>query len=112
MTFLDYQLEARRTQNPKLMQAQRKLHALHGIAAECGEIHALYQKIYQGHDLTTERIIDELGDLLWFIAELCDCCYLNLEQVATNNIDKLRARYPEGFDAERSLHREGEKACG
>lgn len=50
-------------------------------------------------------VIDELGDLMWFIAEFCDVLHVSVEEVAERNIDKLRARYPEGFAEERSLHR-------
>ena len=52
--------------------------------------------------------MEELGDLLWFAAELADVLGVSLETVAGLNIDKLRRRYPEGFDAEHSLHREEE----
>ena len=52
--------------------------------------------------------MDELGDLLWFAAELADVLGVSLETVAALNIRKLRHRYPERFDAEHSLHREEE----
>ena len=47
----------------------------------------------------------ELGDLLWFIAEYCTANGWSMEDVAKMNIDKLKARYPTGFEAEKSLHR-------
>lgn len=71
-----------------------------------GEIHAIYQKKYQGHAVRTEKVIDEVGDLLWFAAELCDCLGVTMEYVCEANIAKLRKRYPNGFDAERSVHRD------
>lgn len=108
MTFQDYQQLARRTQNAKLNPCERRLHALHGLASEVGEIHALYQKTFQGHPLNADSVVDELGDLLWFAAELADVLGVSLGTVAGLNIDKLRRRYPEGFDVEHSLHREEE----
>ena len=42
---------------------------------------------------------------MWFIAEYCTACGWNLEDIMQMNIDKLMARYPDGFDAEHSLHR-------
>jgi NTP pyrophosphatase (non-canonical NTP hydrolase) len=52
-------------------------------------------------------LIGEMGDLLWFLAELADVHGLTLDEIAEANIDKLRRRYPEGFSEEDSLHREG-----
>lgn len=105
MTFDEYQAAARRTQNPRLSMQERKAHALHGLASEVGEIHALYQKVYQGHMLSSDALIKELGDELWFIAELCDVYELSLDDVAQVNIIKLKARYPDGFRTERSINR-------
>lgn len=104
-TFDEYQELARRTQNPNLTITDRRLHALHGLAAEVGEIHSLYQKAYQGHAILRESLLKEIGDLLWFIAELCDVENAFMSDVAWANIDKLRERYPDGFSAEKSLHR-------
>ena len=108
MTLNGYQRDARRTQNDKLNPCERRLHALHGLASEVGEIHALYQKTFQGHPLNTDKVVDELGDLLWFAAELADVIGVSLGTVAGLNILKLQRRYPEGFDVEHSLHREAE----
>lgn len=105
MTMNEYQALAARTINNSMNRAQQEAHALHGLAAEVGEIHSLYQKIYQGHTIDEAHIQKELGDLLWFVAELATAYGWRLEDVAAMNIDKLRARYPEGFDAQRSLHR-------
>jgi len=65
----------------------------------------LYQKVYQGHIFDKAHLQKEIGDLLWFIAELCTINDLKLSDVAQMNIDKLKARYPEGFEISRSLHR-------
>ena len=80
-------------------------HALHGMASEIGELHGLYQKLYQGHKLDEAHAKKELGDLLWFVAEYCTSMDWSLEDVMQLNIDKLKARYPEGFSADKSLHR-------
>ena len=106
MTFNEYQELARRTQNAELDMDEKRLHALHGLASEVGEIHGLFQKVYQGHPLSLDDLEKEIGDLLWFVAELCDVYHWSMGNVAAENIEKLRKRYPEGFDAERSVHRE------
>lgn len=100
-----YQLLASRTINNNLQQVQLEHHALHGMVSEIGEIHSIYQKIYQGHDINDEHLKKEVGDLLWFIAEYCTANGWTLEEVMQMNIDKLKARYPKGFEAENSLHR-------
>ena len=105
MHMNEYQELAARTINQKLGPLQMTFHALHGLSGEVGEIHSLYQKTYQGHEFTEEHMKKEFGDLLWFIAEYCTAMGWELEDVARDNIEKLMARYPEGFETERSLHR-------
>ena len=105
MTLNAYQQLASRTINPKLDDKELTNHALFGLASEVGEIHGLFQKHYQGHDISKPHLVKEIGDCLWFLSELCTACDLDIEVVAAMNISKLRARYPEGFTEERSLHR-------
>ena len=81
------------------------MHALHGMVGEIGELHSLYQKVYQGHEFDGEHAKKEVGDILWFIAEYCTAMGWQLEDVMEMNIEKLKARYPKGFEAERSLNR-------
>lgn len=105
MTGNQYQVLAARTINGKLTGAETELHALHGMVGEVGELHSIYQKMYQGHRVDYEHLKKETGDLLWFIAEYCTANGWTLEEVMEANIDKLRARYPEGFRAVDSLIR-------
>lgn len=105
MTGNEYQIKAARTINYDLTIKEREMHALHGMISEVGEINSLYQKVYQGHQMDDEHLMKEVGDLLWFISEFCVAHHWNLEDVMQANIDKLLKRYPEGFDAEKSLHR-------
>lgn len=105
MTGNEYQYLASRTINNNLTVRDMELHAMHGMAGEIGELHSIYQKEYQGHDVDLEHIKKELGDLLWFIAEYCTSYDWNLEEIMQKNIDKLKARYPEGFEYEKSLNR-------
>lgn len=105
MDFRGYQNLAARTINNALTDEQKEMHALHEMASEVGEIHSLYQKVYQGHEMDTEHLKKEIGDLLWGIAELCTVKGLDMGEVAVGNINKLIARFPNGFEADRSLHR-------
>lgn len=104
MTLNEYQTLAARTIATDDM-CEMVAHALSGVVAEVGELHSLYQKIYQGHPFDEEHAKKETGDILWMIAEYCTAMGWNLGDVAQLNIDKLKARYPDGFSADRSLHR-------
>ena len=105
MTLNDYQQAAARTIGPGLDCVEKTFHALHGMVSEIGELHGLYQKLYQGHSIDEEHAKKELGDLMWFIAEYCTANGWTLDEIGQMNIDKLRKRYPDGCDPERSLHR-------
>jgi NTP pyrophosphatase (non-canonical NTP hydrolase) len=105
MTPNDYQRLAARTMNKRLTGYEQSMHALHGMVGEIGEIHSIYQKRYQGHEIDNEHLKKELGDLLWFIAEFCTSKRWSLEEIMKMNIDKLKARYPDGFTEEDSLNR-------
>jgi NTP pyrophosphatase (non-canonical NTP hydrolase) len=105
MHMNEYQKAAARSINPALNTEQVLHHALHGLASEVGELHGLFQKAFQGHPLDPAHMKKETGDALWMIAEVCTAMGWTLEDVAQTNIDKLKARYPEGFSADKSLHR-------
>lgn len=105
MDLNEYQVAARRTQNPALRLFETREHALKGLMAEVGEIMALYQKQLQGHTFDEGSLKLEIGDVLWMISELCDCYGWTLEEVAEANIAKLRVRYPERFTPMQSIKR-------
>ncbi len=103
-TLNEYQQDAARTISVRDAR-EMMTHALYGLASEVGELHGIYQKMYQGHEWNPEHVKRELGDILWMLAEAATAMDWTLGDVARTNIDKLRARYPDGFRAENSLHR-------
>ena len=105
MEVIQYQDLAARTINPALTHEQMKDHALKGMVGEIGEINSIYQKVYQGHEFDEEHVKKELGDLMWFIAEYCTAWGWSLDDICQMNIDKLRARFPNGFEVGKSIHR-------
>ena len=108
MTLNDYQRMARRTAGNK-RKSDKMEEALFGLAGEVGELCDHYKKyMHQGHDIDYDHMAEEAGDVLWYLAEIADALGLTLEDIARRNIDKLRNRYPDGFDPERSINREGE----
>lgn len=102
MNLDEYQEETRRTRG----DASLGILAL-GLAGETGEVVELVKKhLGHGHELDRDRLRNELGDVLWYLASLADVAGINLDVVAMANVAKLRARYPHGFDSERSKRRE------
>ena len=102
----EYQALAARTIDKGMNNEQMLLHALHGMSSEIGEIHGIYQKRYQGHKIGADRVREETGDLLWFVAEFCTANGWNMAEIMSENIEKLKNRYPDGFEPERSVHRQ------
>lgn len=105
MNFNEYQKLAQRTSNTK-SQMDKIMNGVLGLNGESGEVIDVIKKyMFQGHGLDTDKIIDELGDVLWYIAELAEGIGMNLSEIAEYNIVKLRKRYPEGFEADKSMNR-------
>ena len=108
LTLNDYQRMARRTAGTK-QTSDKMEEALFGLAGEVGELCDHYKKHkHQGHELSYDHMAEEAGDVLWYLAEIADALGLPLEEIARRNIEKLRKRYPEGFDPDRSINREEE----
>lgn len=104
MTLNEYQQQAQRTSGG---DHDHILNGALGLAGESGECADIVKKaIFQGHALDTDHLLDEVGDVLWYVAELATGLGVTLETVAAHNIAKLKRRYPDGFDPEKSLHRE------
>jgi len=80
-----------------------------GLSGESGEVADYLKKaLFQGHEFDEKHIAEELGDICWYIAILSHGIGYDLEAVMQINIDKLKKRYPKGFEKERSLNRESE----
>ena len=106
MTLNEYQRLAMITLNPALDREAVLLNGVMGLCGESGEAIDLMKKhLAQGHPLDRDALIKELGDIAWYLAETAHALDVPLEEVCRRNIDKLKARYPEGFSAEKSLHR-------
>ena len=102
----EYQKEALRTLNPELQKKDVLINGVMGLCGEAGEAIDLVKKhLAQGHELDKEKLARELGDVAWYLAETAHAIGYDLETILQMNIDKLRARYPEGFSSERSVKR-------
>ena len=109
MTLNEYQREAMRTASGMCAKCNDNLllNGAMGLNGEAGEVIDLLKKhIFQGHDLDKEHIAKELGDCLWYIAIAAKGAGYTLDEIAEMNKEKLRSRYPDGFETEKSLHRQ------
>ena len=77
-----------------------------GLAGETGETVDIFKKhIYQGKDLDINDVIEEIGDILWYIANLCNVNRITMKECMESNVEKLRKRYPNGFSIKDALER-------
>jgi NTP pyrophosphatase (non-canonical NTP hydrolase) len=77
-----------------------------GLAGESGELIDYLKKwVGHDHDLDQEYVKKELGDVLWYVSEIATALGMSLQQVAMLNREKLLRRYPNGFEANRSINR-------
>ena len=77
-----------------------------GLAGEAGETADMLKKhLFHGKPLNHDDVVKELGDVLWYVAGMATAIGISLDDVAQRNVDKLRARYPDGFSAEASAQR-------
>lgn len=109
MTINEYQRLAMTTLNKEMSKKDMLINGVMGLCGESGEAIDIVKKhLAQGHELDREKLIKELGDIAWYLAEMATVLDIELEEVLVRNIEKLKKRYPEGFDKEKSLHREEE----
>ena len=107
MNANEYQKLAMTTLNPALSKQDVLLNGVMGLCGEAGEAIDIVKKhLHQGHELDKETLIKELGDIACYLAETAYALDTELDEVLEKNIAKLKARYPQGFDTEKSIHRE------
>ncbi len=83
-----------------------------GLAGESGEVVDYIKKsIFHRHGIDRAKLMEELGDITWYLTALCEKFGICLEDVMIMNIKKLRTRYPDGYKSEDSINRnlEGER---
>jgi NTP pyrophosphatase (non-canonical NTP hydrolase) len=113
MNSVDFIRDAVRTEAPiteeteyRMTQAARALHGAMGLCTEAGELMDAYKKhIFYGKELDVTNVKEELGDVLWYVAELCDVYNFTFEEIMELCIAKLRKRYPQRFTSDAALNR-------
>lgn len=119
MNLNEYQLAAMRTMRTNIVFVHHKgeestpsgmdgriVNGVMGLNGEAGEAIDIVKKtLFQGHEFDPEHLKKELGDCLFYIAATASGLGTPLEEIAQMNIDKLRARYKDGFTVEESVNR-------
>ena len=106
MTIKEYQSLAMRTVNPDLSKKDMLINSVMGLCGESGEAIDIVKKWYaHGHELDKEHFAKELGDICWYLAEAATAIDMDLEEIMTSNIEKLKKRYPDGFSTADSIMR-------
>ncbi|MCU0616617.1 MAG: nucleoside triphosphate pyrophosphohydrolase family protein [Gemmatimonadaceae bacterium] len=107
MDLTTYQQLAARTLGRDRTHEQQLANAALGLTGEAGETAELIKKhLFHATPLDRDAMVKELGDCLWYIAAFATVLDIPMAEIAERNIEKLRKRYPEGFDPERSRNRE------
>lgn len=108
MTFDEFQKGCLRTASGVTVATKENmlLNGILGAAGESGELADLIKKeLFQGHPHDRDHYIEECGDVLYYLALIAEALGTTLESVAITNNRKLWERYPNGFEADKSLHR-------
>ena len=106
MEINEYQKKAMEFLNPQLNEKDILINGVMGLCGESGEVIDIVKKhLAQGHELNKDKIIEELGDVLWYVAEVAYVLNVKLEDVFTLNIKKLSKRYKNGFSVSDSINR-------
>ena len=107
MTGNEYQKEALRTANMDYhTRYERLTNGALGLCGEAGEVADIIKKaLFQGHEIDEQHIAEELGDCAWYLAITADAIGMKVDDIFEMNKAKLRERYPDGFDSEKSIHR-------
>lgn len=110
MDFNTYTKEVERTVAPLNEDFLDQLHMAIGIATEAGELLDAYKKAFAyGKTLDEVNVSEEVGDLMWYIANLLRMLNIDMSSVLQINVDKLKARYPEKFDQVKAQKRDLQK---
>lgn len=103
MKVNEYQRLAMTTLNPELNKKDVLINSVMGLCGESGEAIDIVKKwMAQGHELDKEHLAKELGDIAWYLAEAATALDMSLEDIFEANLAKLKKRYPDGFETQKS----------
>jgi len=102
--FNEYQNKIMTFMNPETIAKGKQdvlMNAVLGLGGEAGEVICLVKKwLYHGYELDTNKLDNEVGDVLFYCALYAEARDINLSSIAQLNVDKLSKRYSSGFSTE------------
>ena len=106
MDIIEYQEKAKRTVNKELKFTEQVSNLCMGLCGESGEVVDYIKKcLYHAHKFDDEKIVEELGDVMWYLTNIATFFKIPMDIILNENIKKLEERYPEGFSEEKSINR-------
>lgn len=110
MDVYEYVKNASRTRSNLDDQTLDILHMLLGMQTEVGELADPFKKnMAYKKKIDYVNVKEEIGDLMWYVANLCDILDFNLEEIMITNIEKLKTRFPEKYSHEKATSRNLDK---
>jgi NTP pyrophosphatase (non-canonical NTP hydrolase) len=108
MDIKEYQEKSVRTMDNNLKHNDKVVNMIVGLNGEIGEVTDIFKKhLFHGHDLDMDHLKEELGDVMFYIVNLATIFNIDMSEVLKMNVDKLLKRYPNGFNSQDSINREG-----
>lgn len=102
----EYMVLAMQTAKDMGTQKLNLIHAAMGVASDGGElVDAIKKHAIYGKDLDVENVVEEIGDVLWFLVLMCDTLGLTLGECMRLNIEKLKKRYPNKYSDSAAIAR-------
>ena len=106
MEIKEFQMKSTRTMNKDLSFKESVLNMCLGISGESGEVNDIIKKhMFHSHELDRNHLIEEIGDVFFYLVNLCSLYDIDVEKCLDTNYHKLLLRFPDGFDSERSINR-------
>ena len=110
MNWDEYMDKASRTDAELSSKELHDIHMIMGMSTEVGEILDVFKKnLAYGKDVDWVNVKEEVGDLMWYIANFCRTNNFDLHKILETNIEKLESRFPEKFTQEKAIFRDLKK---
>lgn len=107
MEIREFQLESIRTMRTEDTTTNLIIEMVFGLNGECGEVTDLLKKhLFHHHNLNVDSLKEEIGDIMYYLVNLCNLYNIDIRTVLQVNHDKLLERYPNGFEVAKSIRRE------
>lgn len=98
MNLKDYQEFAALGILPATLEREPIIGFALGLAGETGEVvDDVKKKYFHGRNIDVQHTLEELGDVMWYVANIANQMGASLEEILDANVEKLRKRYPDMY---------------